>query len=45
MSEEDLSNEEIVVIKERIIYKYCAKNGWDPNNLSVSQMLEISSLL
>jgi len=33
--------EDIKIIRERFISIYCKKKGWDQNNLSPSQLIEI----
>lgn len=38
-----LKKEEIDLLREKFIGEYSKEKGWDPNELSTSQMLEIVS--
>lgn len=40
---EALSDKDISMLKENFLIEYCKKKGWDKNNLSVEQLLEISN--
>lgn len=37
-----LDKQEITLLKERFITKYCKERGWNPDNLTTEQYLEIS---
>lgn len=41
-NKKELTKEEIFLLREKFIKEYCAKKNWNPRNLSVSQMLEIT---
>lgn len=38
-----LSSEEITLLREKFITEYSKKKGWDPKELNVTQMLEITT--
>lgn len=38
-----LSKEDITLLKENFIIEYSKKRGWNPKELSTSQMLEITT--
>ena len=38
-----LTKEEISLLRERFITEYSKKKGWNPKELSTSQMLEIAT--
>lgn len=38
-----LTNEEIVLLREKFIIEYSKKMGWNPKELSTTQMLEIAT--
>lgn len=38
-----LTKEEISLLRERFINEYSKKKGWNPKELSTSQMLEIAT--
>ena len=38
-----LSNEEVNLLREKFVSEYSRKKGWNPNELSTNQMLEIVS--
>ncbi len=38
-----LTKQEKSIIKEKFIREYCRKKGWNMNNLTSNQMLEIVS--
>lgn len=38
-----LNKDEISMLREKFIASYSKKMGWNPNELSTSQMLEIAS--
>lgn len=38
-----MSKEDTVLLREKFISEYSKKKGWDPNNLSTTQMLEIAT--
>lgn len=40
---EPLSKDEISLLRERFISEYSKGKGWDPKELSTTQMLEIST--
>ena len=39
-----ISQEDITLLREKFINEYSKKKGWNPNELSTTQMLEITSL-
>jgi hypothetical protein len=41
-SESGLNKEEISLLRERFITKYCKEKGWDQQTLTTEQLLEIS---
>lgn len=41
-SKKPLSEEEKKIKKERFIQDFCKKKGWNPKELSISQMLRIT---
>lgn len=43
MTQVKLTKEEISLLKEKFIHKYCKKRGWNPKELSTNQMLKIIS--
>lgn len=38
-----LSNEDVAMLREQFISNYSKQKGWDTNNLTTKQMLEITS--
>jgi len=38
-----LSKEEVSLLREKFISEYSKKKGWDPKELSTTQMLEIAT--
>lgn len=38
-----ISKEELTLLREKFISEYSKKMGWDPKNLSTTQMLEIAT--
>ena len=40
---ESLTKEEISILRERFLNKYSKEKGWNPENLTTNQMLEIVS--
>ncbi len=38
-----LSKQEKIILKEKFIREYCKRKGWNVNNLTSNQMLEIIS--
>lgn len=38
-----LSNEEVSLLREKFLCEYSRKKGWNPKELSTTQMLEIIS--
>jgi hypothetical protein len=40
---EVLTKEEIALLREKFIIEYSKKKGWNPKELSTSQMLEITT--
>lgn len=38
-----LSKEEVSLLREKFITEYSKKKGWDPKELSTTQMLEIAT--
>jgi len=38
-----ISKEEMTLLREKFISEYSKKKGWDPKNLSTTQMLEIAT--
>jgi hypothetical protein len=42
-TEKSLSKTEIIVHNEKFIMDYVQKKGWDINNLSTNQLLEITT--
>lgn len=38
-----LTKEEVSLLREKFIHQYSRKKGWNPNELSSKQMLEIIS--
>jgi hypothetical protein len=41
-TEKTLSENEIVYLNEKFIQTYCRKKNWNPNELTPSQILEIT---
>jgi hypothetical protein len=39
----NLSQEELNLLREKFIHEYSKSKGWNPNELSTNQMLEIVS--
>ena len=37
----NISKEELNLLREKFVVEYAKKKGWDKNNLSTSQMMEI----
>ena len=37
----NLSKEELNLLREKFVVEYAKKKGWDKNNLSTTQMMEI----
>ncbi len=37
----NISKEELNLLREKFVVEYSKKKGWDKNNLSTSQMMEI----
>ena len=37
-----LNKEEVSILRERFITKYCKDNGWDKKNLTTGQLLIIA---
>lgn len=37
----NLSKEELNLLREKFVVEYSKKKGWDKNNLSTTQMMEI----
>lgn len=42
-TEKSLSKNEIITLNEKFIQSYCKSKNWDLNNLSPSQLLEITT--
>ncbi len=40
---EPLSKEEVSLLREKFITEYSKEKGWNPNELSTTQMLEIAT--
>ena len=40
-STNNLSNKDMLTLREKFISEYARKKGWDKNNLSPNQLLEI----
>lgn len=40
-SSTNLSKEELNLLREKFVIEYSKKKGWDKNNLSTTQMMEI----
>lgn len=40
---ESLPQDEIILLRERFINEYSKKKGWNPNELTTNQMLEITN--
>lgn len=40
---DNISSEEITLLREKFISEYSKKKGWNPKELSTNQMLEIIS--
>lgn len=38
-----VSKEEVTLLREKFISEYSKNKGWDPKNLSTTQMLEITT--
>lgn len=38
-----LSNDEVTLLREKFIQEYAKERGWNPKELSTTQMLEIAS--
>lgn len=36
-----MKEKKISMIREKFIYDFCKKKGWNPNNLSPSQLIQI----
>jgi hypothetical protein len=39
-----LSDDEVSLLREKFIQEYAKKKGWNPKELSTTQMLEIASM-
>lgn len=39
----NLSEQEIQLLREKFINKYSKEKGWNPNNLTTQQLLEITT--
>lgn len=42
-TEKSLTKNEVITLNEKFIKEYCRKKNWDPNNLTSSQFLEITT--
>lgn len=42
MKKENLNKEDLKTLREKFIIDYCKKKGWNHNELTTSQMLNIS---
>lgn len=42
-TEKSLSTNEVITLNEKFIKEYCRKKNWNPNELTPSQLLEITT--
>lgn len=43
IKETGLSTEEIIMLREQVVEKYCKQQGWDKSKLTTEQIFEIHS--